>query len=283
MKKLLIIIGLIAILGFISVCDDTGLNPTAISPVTLKFGQSMIVNPTGLQIMFTDLIQENRCPEDVVCIWPGMAEIELRVITQVRDTHFVVLPITGGQAVIDSLAWRPIDTLGYRFTLQSLLPYPISDVVVPMLAYEAILSVEISDSGDPVDSKVIITDLSPGAIQVRPWTYDTVFVDDDKLELSGTYSGGCQTHYFRVYMSPPGFPLSLPPQADLYVRHESLPDFCEAIIHWERTISLEPVIDLYRQQFGQEGEILLNLYHYFDDQPAAKTQVRYVPEQTHSQ
>jgi len=64
-------------------------------------------------------IRDSRCPTDVVCVSPGSAEVDLRVVYQ-RNLQTVTLstldPIDGGLG-------------GYSFTLHSVQPVPTTDNV----------------------------------------------------------------------------------------------------------------------------------------------------------
>lgn len=45
----------------------------------LGFGQTAAVRGTNVTVFFRDVLEDSRCPEDVVCVWAGNARIQLRV------------------------------------------------------------------------------------------------------------------------------------------------------------------------------------------------------------
>jgi len=254
---------------FTAGCDDDDLlNSSNLTPVTLDYRETAYIEALDLYLTFSALIEDSRCPIGADCFWIGEATIQARVVDAARDTFYVTLPIIGGQPTPDSRSLQPVDAGGYRFTLMTLEPYPQVDTMTILVA--PIIP------PDTTDEAIIISDLPPMTIQRQPWVFDTTFVDGDDLNLTVRYGGGCREHYFNVFMSPAAFFESYPVQANLYVRHESLFDPCEAMITEDLTFSLRPVIELYRRHYGRDDDILLNIYHSLDSSPWQKTTVRYI-------
>ncbi len=61
-----------------------------------------------------------------------------------------------------------------------------------------------------------------------PFSINAVEVKGDSLYVSVQYSGGCQTHSFKM-ISNGNFLKSLPPQLPLYLEHKSNGDNCRAL------------------------------------------------------
>ena len=84
----------------------------------------------------------------------------------------------------------------------------------------------------------------------------------DTITLSISYAGGCEEHSFSLYMSPATFLESYPVQANLYLRHDSNGDACEALISEDISFNLHPVALLYKKIYGQFDEIVINVFEY---------------------
>lgn len=109
---------------------------------------------------------------------------------------------------------------------------------------------------------VIITDKSPDAVQLDPFNLEGMEIAGDTITLSISYGGGCEEHSFSLYMSPATFFESYPAQANLYLRHDSNGDACEALISEDISFNLRPVALLYKKIYGQFDEIVINVFEY---------------------
>ena len=89
-----------------------------------------------------------------------------------------------------------------------------------------------------------------------------------------TYGGGCADHDFQLFMSPPTFLESNPVQANLWLQHEDNDDACDGIVSETLRFDLTQVLDLHREIYGRDDEIILNV---FEGEQGAKRVVRYVP------
>lgn len=117
------------------------LNPVNFEgPFFLNFGESKILTPDNLRVEFKQIIEESRCPSDVVCVWEGRARIGLLLQTP-ADTIHVELVLPGFASQSDTLAHQPVDTIGYRITLLQLDPYPQSDRQPRDSDYRALLKI----------------------------------------------------------------------------------------------------------------------------------------------
>ena len=122
---------------------------------------------------------------------------------------------------------------------------------------------------------VIITDKSPDAIQLDPFDLEGMEITGDTVTLSISYGGGCEEHCFSLHMSPATFFESYPAQANLYLRHDSNGDACEALISEEISFNLRPVALLYKKIYGQFDVIVINVFEYKSND---KLSERYSPE-----
>ncbi len=103
--------------------------------VTLSRGDTALV--AGIPLTFTVVLEDSRCPVDVVCVWAGNAAVELAVGPPVGTsgpTHQLILNTTVGTRVGE--AW------GLRVTLLELRPEPVSTRQIPPDEYVVKLRVE---------------------------------------------------------------------------------------------------------------------------------------------
>ena len=136
MKRILFLF----ILIFVS-CKTTNQSTNDVSPeqtngdqLWLKIGEKKVLEPDGLEVSFRQLLEDSRCPKDVVCVWEGRAEIQLWLIKEGPDSIFV-------NVSIPQYPRSPIDVLGYRITLLQLDPYPRTDITYQPSDYKALLDV----------------------------------------------------------------------------------------------------------------------------------------------
>ena len=88
-----------------------------------------------LQIKFTLVESDSRCPKDVECVWAGNAAVRLR-LTSGRRAKTVTLNTGRSSAFSDETAYQ-----GYRIKLVNLTPYPRSDRKNTARDYKLTLSV----------------------------------------------------------------------------------------------------------------------------------------------
>jgi hypothetical protein len=99
--------------------------------ITLAVGQNAQVDSLG--ITFSRIVQDSRCPSDVVCVWAGDAAVELLVTGPETDRTELTLHTT-----LDPKE----DTVdGYRVRLASVAPYPKIAAPIPLRDYRVTLIV----------------------------------------------------------------------------------------------------------------------------------------------
>ena len=125
---------------------------------------------------------------------------------------------------------------------------------------------------------VLINDLPPDSLWQDYFNLKDVRIDGDTLRLVAGYSGGCQPHFFALYMSPAAFAESEPVQANFYLHHDANGDLCEAYLRHGFSFNVRPIAELYRDMYKQYGAIILNVYEHDSFGPAKKLSVQYVPE-----
>lgn len=76
-----------------------------------------------VSITFTKVTQDSRCPEDVVCIWQGLAEVELLIEVNGSEEKFLLSTFPTFQDVPSEVTFK-----GYIFKLEGVSPYPNTEV-----------------------------------------------------------------------------------------------------------------------------------------------------------
>jgi hypothetical protein len=142
------------ILAFVSACETPTAPQVAFrEPFRLPINQSRFLEP-DLTVTFSKLVSDGRCPDNpaIRCVWEGLAEIQLQIKQsseransgQAFDT-VLNLKIPGFVSQDDSTRHTTSDTLGFRFTLLQLDPYPVlPDDPESEDAYSALLTINKS-------------------------------------------------------------------------------------------------------------------------------------------
>jgi len=96
----------------------------------------------GVEIGFRNVLLDCRCPSDAVCVWQGVADIQLWLREQHSDSELVEVCIPGLFWRSDSTRLVPVVARGYAIRLVKLDPYPRVDTPVPVEQYVAHLWVQ---------------------------------------------------------------------------------------------------------------------------------------------
>ena len=102
--------------------------------LTIPIGETVVYK--GVLISFERVLEDSRCPIDVVCVWSGNAAVELGVGPTVGGegpTHHLVLNSDHGPR--EGEAWN------LRITLDEVRPAPVSTDPIPPDAYAVVIGV----------------------------------------------------------------------------------------------------------------------------------------------
>jgi hypothetical protein len=99
----------------------------------IRYHQTLTNGTDGISVLLDSVLNDSRCPTDVVCIWAGNAEARFVIKRGVEETKFNL-----------NTTLRPRDTTinGYKITLLDLLPYPVSKHQIAPEEYYAHISVQ---------------------------------------------------------------------------------------------------------------------------------------------
>ena len=249
------------ILSF-AACTDSVSPPDLQSPVvfSLNFGGTVSIDDGALTISFTDLVGDSRCPTSVVCVWEGQATIGLRVQKKGEQAVDLALGVSGAEQDTMWALNYAVDTLGYRFSLRSLSPYPEDpENPTPISKYVARLRISRLVPGP---QPAILTSLLPGFILLGEYEVDSSYVDDEELFVRVRYGGGCADHDFNLFMDPDRFMDPSPVKANLILQHVDHFDACRAYIREWVSFDISPIAEAFRSRYHSGGTVQLDIYEY---------------------
>ena len=107
-------------------------------PFILGGGQTIILSDADLQLTFTQVLEDSRCPKQVDCFWSGRIIIEVAVQQGAAAPQLINLQTsTAPSETADT-----VEVLGYTIFLATVDPYPDEPLVtIPFESYQATLTV----------------------------------------------------------------------------------------------------------------------------------------------
>jgi len=113
-------------------CTDNGVGVYSAvldQEFTLQLGHSVTVEGENLLLTFTDVPEDSRCPQDVMCVWEGNGRVAMKIDNPVLGTKVFSLNTT--------LQPKKFPYLQYEVELKGLSPYPRSDYHIRKRDYVA--------------------------------------------------------------------------------------------------------------------------------------------------
>ena len=252
--RMFVILTVLLTMTVLTGCAESPLVSDDDSNFEIDYGQTVYVSEADVSLTFVGSVHDARCCMTCYCYWEGYAVITLKM-KKGNDSGFVDLATISQTS---SLSGEYVDMFGYRFELVGLSPYPQTGPY-PNGEYTATVAVTTIPD-DTVLSSVKIVNRPNSQIEIEQYNFDSASVVDEKIKLWVNHGGGCEPHYFQLYMSPDAFMGSSPQNVYLYLSHFGPPDLCEALIHRELEFDLSPIIDLYHSTVsGDGGQVQLNL------------------------
>lgn len=106
--------------------------------LTLQLGQAQTIAQEALTVQL-DEVMDSRCPAGAKCIWAGIAAVKLTV----SHPGGAALALTLDTSAAQQLPPLPTaDPRIFRFSLQSLEPFPSTQTVIDKEAYRATVLIE---------------------------------------------------------------------------------------------------------------------------------------------
>ncbi|MFQ5969190.1 MAG: hypothetical protein ACE5J2_01660 [Nitrososphaerales archaeon] len=101
----------------------------------LKINQTALIEPINVMVKFVDVVEDSRCPADVVCVWEGRATI----LVKITDAHEGDVIAELNLATTADFAVKAFD--GHYIGLVNIQPYPVSTQRIEPSEYIAALAV----------------------------------------------------------------------------------------------------------------------------------------------
>jgi hypothetical protein len=125
-----------SILPALAACDSSPAGPSTDVPLgeefTLKPGEWAAVQGTDLRVSFDKVVEDSRCPADVVCIRAGEAVVALQASGKDGNTQVQLRTVEGGNEASAG---------AYRVRLARVEPYPLASRPIAPADYRTVLEV----------------------------------------------------------------------------------------------------------------------------------------------
>ncbi len=148
----------------------------------LRFGQTAIITPPGLEVRFVDVVQDSRCPTNAVCVHAGRALILVSVtLNDVSlGLHELELDTNAGESTT-----KTIGNFLVRFV--ALDPQPLVDVKIDKADYTATLEVSSAPVGALDGGVLAIFDVV--GEQFKVWVTNPAAIEQILALQSGAAAG----------------------------------------------------------------------------------------------
>jgi hypothetical protein len=135
MKKLITVLSIAGsafLLCSVAACQN---NPVSGREFTLSVGQTANIPGEDLEITFTGVTSDSRCPSDVVCVWAGevVCAVEIEEGTETSTVDFIH---SGNNGHYSQMTYG-----NYQYTFK-VEPYPVSGQGIADNEYKLFLTVD---------------------------------------------------------------------------------------------------------------------------------------------
>ncbi|MEE8133064.1 MAG: hypothetical protein V3T40_05775 [Nitrososphaerales archaeon] len=148
-------------------------------PFPLKVNQTASVELTNMTLKFI-IVEDSRCPADVVCVWEGLATILVRVMDVYKDVVADLDLTNTGDLIVKAFG-------GYYIGMVNIEPYPTTSKRIEPSEYVATLAIsklgeeEEQENGEGITPMlVMITDNRSTAVEV---TLDRGIIQGSKVKI----------------------------------------------------------------------------------------------------
>mgnify|MGYP000268262693 CR=1 FL=1 len=119
-------------------CNDNDSLDAASEVIIIQLAETKIVGNKNISIQFSKVLEDSRCPENLVCIWGGRAVIELLL----NNTDKQLLGIGDLKTGVQKNYVNSFKYKGYEIQLLDLKPYNNTTGNSGVIAYTISLKVE---------------------------------------------------------------------------------------------------------------------------------------------
>ena len=203
----------------------------------IRLGASVLMGDSNIELGFSEIMSDSRCPLDVVCIWAGAVAVKVWIKTPELDTLYFE-PSTYSHPLVMSAQ--------FGITFHDLIPYPVIDTTGYDVS-DTVLTIFVEEFVPLLDQLVIRLvdgeDYPHYTHRSDRFDIDSVAVTNDTLLVHVKYSGGCNEHDFYTFGSL-AWMESQPPVMPAAIVHNGHNDACDALIRKTLAIDLTPVTEL---------------------------------------
>lgn len=96
------------------------LDATLDGPIQLAAGQSAVFSAAKLEVAFTGIAADSRCPNDVTCVWAGEIVVQLSIRNDGKTTEQVIKGMQS--AAVGAYTVTVLEVLPARATSQPIAP-----------------------------------------------------------------------------------------------------------------------------------------------------------------
>ncbi|PKL82027.1 MAG: hypothetical protein CVV24_12220 [Ignavibacteriae bacterium HGW-Ignavibacteriae-3] len=216
-------------------------------PVTINLKYNQEINIEGKIILkFEGVGADSRCGVDVVCVWAGDGEVFLKVSANNSSQRYTLHT---------NLDPREISVNGYVIQLVNLFPAPRSDRRINQQDYNIDLRISKID-GSSARTVQLIDASNMWMISKDLLNVTDVTLEDDFLNFTVGYSGGCREHRIELFALKE-IAKSNPAQVSVHLSHFANGDMCEAYITKKEQFDLTPLKQLLKSNYGITDRVIL--------------------------
>jgi hypothetical protein len=273
MKNRLILLSLCSLIVTLTFsCGDNSAIPEPPSKPSLdrvfvvQEGDTVTLEDTEYSFGFQCVIWDTRCPRNEVWNWPGYADIAADFSGIPQSLSFPMRLVVSG----DTSAANA-DQLKYQrngFTIRFLALTPARPILDSDKPYMGTFRITTDEPVRRVDGDVMIGGLpTPGHGLSSPFYIKHCHIVGDTLELSFLNTVSSDRPILYAYMEPGSFSNTWPPSADIYFRMLYQSGVSDAFDTIPARFDLTRVRVLYREKFGYDGPLMVNLHSYEFETP----------------
>ncbi|MCX7874909.1 MAG: hypothetical protein N2321_01940 [Melioribacteraceae bacterium] len=212
--------------------------------VSLKYNESTLINDE-FSISFEGIKNDSRCPIDVNCVWAGNAEVVLKISKHNFEKIFILNSFLYPKTIVFNQ---------YEIELTKVLPLPKSNVQIKQSEYSIQLKIYYNTNKD--FRKIHLIDSTLDWIISKDYLkINSVSIEKNLLDVSLSYSGGCQEHFIDIFAYT-SIAKSNPPQLTLQFSHNANNDMCEAYITRKMRFDLSTI----KNYLAGYNSFYLNIY-----------------------